>query len=154
MILIIHSRWATKGLVKISQRGCTGGESDSTTYMLKPLLNLVFPHGNGENTWLLVKVAQPSSLGSVRDGLNDAKKPLGTQNKSTFTIISVKILLQIWLKIFFHCGFSVSSSEVTFLPANKHFYKDFPLQKSQFCLFCTQNKNTFTIISSCGTTYT
>ena len=72
--------------MKISQRGGTGGESDTTTYMLKPLLNLVFPHGNGENTWLLVKVAQPSSLGSVRDGLNDAKKPLGTQNESTVSM--------------------------------------------------------------------
>ena len=72
--------------MKISQRGGTGGESDSTTYMLKPLLNLVFPHGNGENTWLLVKVAQPSSLGSVRDGRNEAKKPLGTQDPSTVSM--------------------------------------------------------------------
>ena len=74
--MIIYSRWATQGLVTISQRGGTGGESDSTTYMLKPLLNLVFPHGNGENSWLLVKVAQPSSLGSVRDGQNIANKSL------------------------------------------------------------------------------
>ena len=51
-----------------------------------------------------------------------------------------------------HC--ELWAGRVTSLPANKHFYKDFPLQKSQFCLFCTQNKNTFTIISSCGTTYT
>ena len=69
-------KWANKGLVKISQRGGTGGESDSTTYMLKPLLNLVFQHGYGENTWLLVKAAQTSSVGSVRDGQNKANKPL------------------------------------------------------------------------------
>ena len=60
-------RWANKGLAKVCQRGGTGGDSDSTTYMLKPLLNLVFSCGNGENTWLLVKVVQPTSLGSVRD---------------------------------------------------------------------------------------
>ena len=69
-------KWATRGLVKISQRGGTGGESDSTTYMIKPLLSLQFPHGNGKNNWLLVKVAQPASVGSVRDGQNKANKPL------------------------------------------------------------------------------
>ena len=79
-------RWANRGLAKVCQRGGTGGDCDSTTYMLKPLLNLVFSCGNGENHWLLVKVVQPTSMGSVRDGQNKANKPfsLCSSNQSLY----------------------------------------------------------------------
>ena len=68
---------ATLGLVKAKQWGGTGGEDDWTTFHAKTPWKIAFEHENQSVTWNLVKKAQHSRVGNVRDGFNDARPCLG-----------------------------------------------------------------------------
>ena len=72
---------ATRGLVKVEQRGGTGGEEDWATYHAKTPWQIVFQHENQSVTWDLVKTAKPSRRGNVRDGVNMAEPCLSGKMK-------------------------------------------------------------------------
>ena len=67
----------TKGLVKSSQMGGTGGEDDSTTFHSRDPWKIVFMHEGKKMEWNLVKRAQPLSIANVRDGINEENPSTG-----------------------------------------------------------------------------
>ena len=68
---------STKGLVKASQMGGTGGEDDSTTFHSRDPWKIVFMHEGQKVEWNLVKRAQPLSVVNVRDGRNEENPSSG-----------------------------------------------------------------------------
>ena len=73
---------STKGLVKASQRGGTGGEDDSTTFHMRDPWKVVFMHEGKKVEWHLVKTAIPLSIANVRNGRNEENPSSGKIDSS------------------------------------------------------------------------